>query len=234
MTAVTAVAKRLHRAAMYRVCGAALGYPEPGRLAHVAALAERVVDAADAALRPRVAALAAAARGTDAGAAAAEYVALFDGAARCVPCEGAYGPPRMAGKAAQLADIAGFYRAFGLEAASDHPEVEDHAATELEFMSVLALKEAWALAEGHFEHADITHDAAVAFLADHLGRWAPLFAEALTGATTLAYYRAVAALLGAWLAADTAALGVHTEPLAPPSADAGDAGAFSCPLAPSD
>jgi putative dimethyl sulfoxide reductase chaperone len=228
------IAHGLRRAALYRLCASALAYPVPGRLAEVAGLAERMVSTLDGTLRDAVQRLGAAARAEHDVTVAGEYVRLFDRAPRCAPCEGAYGPPQMAGKAAQLADIAGFYAAFGVSPSEGQADTEDHVAAELEFMSLLALKEAWARAEAHHEHAEISRDAAVAFLSDHLARWAPLFAGALAGATDLAYYRAVAGLLAAWLAADTAALGVQAEPLVRASADADDAGAFSCPMAPSD
>ncbi|MBM4439300.1 MAG: molecular chaperone TorD family protein [Candidatus Rokubacteria bacterium] len=231
MSARTALARQLHRAAMYRLCAIALAYPSPGRFAEVAAAAERIVDAAAPPLRARVRALAAAARAASEAEAAAEYVALFHGAARCIPCEGAYGPVRMAGKSAELADIAGFYAAFGMEPSAGEPEIEDHVATELEFMSALALKEAWALAEAHYEHAEISADATAAFLRDHLARWIPAFAAALDGATTAPYYRAVAALLTAWVAQDVAALGVTVEPLPTAAATPAAAEPFACPMA---
>jgi TorA maturation chaperone TorD len=228
------LASALHRAAMYRLCGAALGYPAPGRLADVARVAEVAVTAARVTLRPLVLALAEAARGADERAVAIEYVALFDGAARCAPYEGAYGPPQMAGKAAQLADIAGFYAAFGLEPSGDQPDVEDHVATELEFMSALAIKEAWALAEDHHEHAETSRDAAAAFLRDHLGRWAPAFATALGATSGLDYYHAAAALVRAWVETDAAGLEVTISPLGPAPADPVEQAPFACPMAPDD
>lgn len=231
MSAPTAIERLLHRGAMYRVCGIALGYPGPGRLAKVAELASQASAFADAQIRTKLSALAEAIPSTEDGAVAAQYVALFDGAAACAPYEGAYGPPQMAGKSAQLADIAGFYLAFGLEPATGQPDVEDHIATEFEFMSVLAVKEAWALAEGHHEHAEITHDAAASFLTDHVGRWATAFARELSRMSALPYYRAVADLVSAWVTAEVAALGLTVSPLAPAPVDCEAGEDFACPMA---
>ncbi|MEZ4503613.1 MAG: molecular chaperone TorD family protein [Dehalococcoidia bacterium] len=84
---------------------------------------------------------------------------------------------------AQLADIAGFYRAFGLDPAGER---HDHLALELEFMFLLALKEAHARERGEAEHVRICRDAQRSFLRDHLARWAPVIGRrtALTGATS--------------------------------------------------
>jgi TorA maturation chaperone TorD len=232
MSAATAVEHALRRAALYRLCGIALGYPGPGRFDAVADLAERAAAAAGDELRAHLLTLATTARASDEATLAGEHVALFDGAARCISCEGAYGPPQMAGKAAQLADIAGFYAAFGLEPGREDPNVEDHVGTELEFMSALAVKEAWALAEGHHERAEISHDAAVAFFTEHLGRWVPAFADALGAQSAAPYYQAVAALVGVWTAVEAAELGVAPSPLTPAPEDPDEQVPFACPMSP--
>ncbi|HEX5950542.1 MAG TPA: molecular chaperone TorD family protein, partial [Actinomycetota bacterium] len=55
-------------------------------------------------------------------------------------------------QAADLADLGGFYRAFGLE---ESGERVDHASVELEFLHVLAYKRAWALEHRQAEHAEV-------------------------------------------------------------------------------
>jgi len=97
---------------------------------------------------------------------------------------------------------------------------------------VLSLKEAWALAEHHHDHAEISHDAAVAFLRDHLARWARSFADALQAATVLAYYRAVAQLVRAWIDADVRRLGVTVTPVDAGLPDAEGSAPFACPMTP--
>jgi TorA maturation chaperone TorD len=179
-------------------------------------------------------ALATAAAGADPGAVAAEYVFLFDRQVTCPPWEGAWGDgPRLADRPTLIADVAGFYRAFGLEPAGAQPDTEDHLVAEAEFMSALAVKEAWALAEGLEEAAAVTRQAQRAFLDDHLGRWAGAFAAALAEATPLAYYTATAALLGAWVEAEIAALGAApTRVVGPAPVDrVAGAEAFTCPMA---
>jgi putative dimethyl sulfoxide reductase chaperone len=161
-------------------------------------------------------------------------VFLFDRGAKVPPYEGAWGEaPQLAGKAALLADVAGFYAAFGLVPGEAQPDVEDHIAAECEFMSALALKEAYALAESDDEGATITLAAQSRFVGDHLGRWSGTFADALKDASPLPYYGALADLLSAWMKAEIERLG------AAPSVVLGRSGydsiqeadAFSCPMA---
>jgi TorA maturation chaperone TorD len=59
----------------------------------------------------------------------------------------------------KLADVTGFYAAFELTPATARPDMEDHIAAELEFMSVLALKEAYAGAEELPGGLTVTRDA---------------------------------------------------------------------------
>lgn len=230
MSAEPLVAGALHRAALYRLLAAAFAYPTPARLEALALGVRGAVAEASAELRDGLARLADAAGNADPGPLAGEHVALFQREVRCPPYEGAYGPPQMAGKAALLADVAGFYRAFGLEPAAGQPEVEDHVSVELEFMSVLALKEAWAIAGALTDELEITRAAQRAFLTDHLARWISAFAGRVTAAAPPGVYPSAAAILQAWIEADCARLGIAPRPL--DGVNEADAGAFSCPLAP--
>ena len=81
-------------------------------------------------------------------------------------------------KARWLADIAGFYRAFGVEPSGERP---DHIASELEFLHLLSLKEALAGRESHTEHLEVTLDAERKFFREHLRGWAPRFIQAVRG-----------------------------------------------------
>ncbi len=229
-----AVHAALRRAGAYRLLGLAFAYPGPDRLEAVAEVAEMLVPAVEAPLGLALGQLAAAARDADAAAVAAEYVFVFDRGAKCPLYEGAWGDaPQLAGKAALLADIAGFYTAFGLQPASVQPDMEDHIAAECEFMSALALKEGYALAEGDDAGVEITQRAQRSFLSDHLGRWAATFCDALKEATPLPYYGVLADLLAAWVRVETAQHGIS------PLAVRGRVGydpvqeedAFTCPMA---
>lgn len=80
----------------------------------------------------------------------------------------------------RLADLAAFYEAFGVEMAGDSGERLDHISVELEFLSVLAAKEAYALEQQlDDEELALCRDAQRQFLREHLGRWTPAFTRRL-------------------------------------------------------
>jgi len=102
----------------------------------------------------------------------------------------------------ELADIAGFYRAFGVgidETAADRP---DHLSLELEFMAVLCQKEAYALTKGRADQVKICRDAQKEFLQDHLGCWVSLFASAVKQHDELDFYGFLAQLLENFIEAE--------------------------------
>jgi TorA maturation chaperone TorD len=230
------VERALARAAVYRLLGAALAYPVPGTLDELGALAGAAAGGpvAGDALAPILRRLASEARDADPAALAQEHVFLFDRQVRCAPHEGAYGDaPAMSGKGALLADIAGFYAAFGLGPAAARPDTEDHIAAELEFMSALAVKEAYALALAHADGLEVTRRAEVTFLTDHLGRWGEAFADAVREATPLPYFGAVAECLAGWIRREVEALGATPARVGRERGrDALQEDALSCPMAP--
>ena len=117
-----------------------------------------------------------------------------------------------------LADLMGFYQAFGvnLRDAEESRERPDHIAVELEFLHFLCWKEAAARLEGDEEHISVCLDAERKFLGDHLGRWADLFARGLEKTAPEGFYPALAALLRAVVAQEVANLEVKPEPVAVP------------------
>jgi TorA maturation chaperone TorD len=116
----------------------------------------------------------------------------------------------------ELADIAGFYRAFGLQTGATVRERPDHLATELEFMYLLTLKEAYADSNAMPEQAEICIDAQCKFLQDHLARWIGPFRRSLErsiderlGEDELqSPYVRLARLAEAFISAEAARLGV--------------------------
>ncbi len=108
-------------------------------------------------------------------------------------------------QAQDLADLGGFYRAFGLE---ETGERVDHVSVELEFLHFLAYKLAWALERGETEHAEVCSLAEEAFLRDHVLRWMPDVAERLAALGEGTPYEVVADLLGVFLRAESDRTGV--------------------------
>jgi TorA maturation chaperone TorD len=98
---------------------------------------------------------------------AGRWVRWFD-LGRVAPYEGSNVPTTVGGITPRLADIAGFYRAFGMAVTGDRP---DHVVAELEFLAVTLLAEAEATEHGDPERADIAARATRSFLRDHIGGW---------------------------------------------------------------
>ncbi len=103
-----------------------------------------------------------------------EYIEIFDTGRASNPLyETEYGRDRAMFKANELADLAGFYKAFGFEMQDDPSarDMIDHVAIELEFYALLVMKQ-HALAEaGNQEGSEIVFDARRKFLDAHLGRY---------------------------------------------------------------
>jgi DMSO reductase family type II enzyme chaperone len=110
----------------------------------------------------------------------------------------------------RLADLAAFYRAFGLEVAEDAGERPDHLCLELEFMCVLAAKEAYAQ-EHQLDAEQLAQcrDAQKKFLREHIGRWTPAFTRRLAAATNDPALGALANFTRAFIEAECARLGVN-------------------------
>lgn len=179
-----AVHNRLRRAMLFRTAAAGFAYPEDGHLQRVrevfAGLSQTGNSDSGEDL-PGAFGLARQAweHAVD-GPASAEYARLFLGQAPCPPHETAYGDGRrFAGRASELADISGFYSAFGLGLSETQPDLPDHVSAELEFYSLLLVKTAYADLRGMEEEREISENAGRLFLESHLGRWAGAFAARL-------------------------------------------------------
>lgn len=80
-------------------------------------------------------------------------------------------------RSSQMADVGGFYRAFGVEPGGERPERPDHVSIELEFIAFLYQKYAIALESGNEDHIAVCRDALQAFVRDHAAWWMPTFAR---------------------------------------------------------
>jgi nitrate reductase assembly molybdenum cofactor insertion protein NarJ len=106
-----------------------------------------------------------------------EAFRLLGQAGRVSVCASDYVDGGYADKGPILADIAGFYGAFGFRPTM--PENPDHFANIFEFLAVLALKEAWALEEGDLEGAEVARDAERKLVEEHVHPYLGRFAERL-------------------------------------------------------
>jgi TorA maturation chaperone TorD len=116
-----------------------------------------------------------------------------------------------------LADVAGFYRAFGLDLSPQFPERQDHIVLELEFMA--HLNRLLYRAETYrdvscADRIDICRQAQRRFLAEHLAWWAPAFATLLARRAEGTFYEAAARFLSALIPLERALSDVATPPTA--------------------
>jgi TorA maturation chaperone TorD len=113
-----------------------------------------------------------------------------------------------------LADISGFYHAFGLTIADGRSERSDHVALELEFMASLLTLERRA-AEADFDQGEVLlrvcREAQILFLKEHLAWWVPAFARLLVHENAGGFYAAVGSFLAALIPAERALLGVDPQ-----------------------
>lgn len=122
-------------------------------------------------------------------------------------------------RAQHMADLCGFFRAFGVSPDPESPERPDHAANHLAFVSLLLAKAASSHDEpagpARDEHQHVCDQALRAFVRDHAAEWIPAFATALhrrcadlAGDTSGLLSEALAALAGtahflrAWVAVE--------------------------------
>lgn len=132
-----------------------------------------------------------------------EFTRLFAGGAACPAHETSYGDARrIAGHGVELADINGFYEAFGFTLSTENPDLPDHLCAELEFYSLLLVKQAYAWHAAVSEHEEVTAQAARTFLEQHLGRWVGAFVEGLVEHQAAPAYLALGTLLSRLIQAE--------------------------------
>ena len=202
---------RVDTAALWRLLSLGFGAPSEETVAEVEVLAEALAELAEPA--PELLDVLVAIHSTTVEQIATDHQALFGGTVRVPPYEGSYelGPIR---QGRQMADIAGFYRAFGAEAHGPAAERPDHVGCELEFLAFLELRHLAAVGEGDDASAALVDEIGTAFLRDHAGRWLPAFFASLWRAATQApLYRALAALGARAVAWELERRGIECAPL---------------------
>ena len=124
-----------------------------------------------------------------------------------------YGLPHEFRQSQEMADIAGFYRAFGFDVGGAIRERPDHLSAELEFMHTLTLKEALSHESGQTDHREICLDAERKFSRDHLARWIGWFKKRLDQAEVDGPYAALASLTVLFVDGEAERLGAQPEPM---------------------
>jgi TorA maturation chaperone TorD len=143
---------------------------------------------------------------------AADHAALFAGKVRVAPTEGSYElDPFRQGR--EMADIAGFYAAFGAESHGPARERPDHVGCELEFLSFLELRRSAASEAGDHDAAALTDEVEASFLADHAGRWLPRFFSDVQDEAATPALRAFARLGARIVANELARRGIEPSPM---------------------
>jgi DMSO reductase family type II enzyme chaperone len=117
-----------------------------------------------------------------------------------------------------MADVAGFYTTFGVRVAAGAHERCDYIGMELEFMNLLATKEAHAAAATQPGRARLCRRAQTKFFNEHLGRWAPAFAKDWEQLTLHPAHRAAAQIMAEFLRAEAAYLGGSDSRVGQPAA----------------
>ncbi len=127
----------------------------------------------------------------------------------CPPYEGQYGDTDVFKQSGELADITGFYYAFGLEVSSEVHERADHLTVEFEFLHYLAYREANALERHGKAKAKICRDARGKFLVAHPLRWVPGFTRRMERIVSSGFYAHLARLTRRFLEEEGERLGLE-------------------------
>lgn len=133
------------------------------------------------------------ARGWTASVLQGEHTFLF---ARNVPCPlnaSAYEPQAGLRTTRSIGDVVSFYGAFGFQVSSAARELADHLCVELEFLGVLAAKEAYAAGLRRPCPAAVCRRARYKFAGEHLLPWLPDLVRRLRDKSRLRFYPALGA-----------------------------------------
>lgn len=125
---------------------------------------------------------------------AVEYTRLFRGPvkAEAYPYESIYIDGEIMGNSAL--DVVRRYQEAEVAVSPDFTDLPDHISAELEFMYYLCVREVDALQRGEPDEAARFRLLGYSFLSDHLGRWAPKFAELVLQGATTPFYLGIATI----------------------------------------
>ncbi|HJR76730.1 MAG TPA: molecular chaperone TorD family protein [Nitrospiraceae bacterium] len=130
----------------------------------------------------------------------------------CPPYETLFGNDHVFAQSHVMGDIAGFYKAFGVELSKDIHERLDHLSVEFEFMHFLTYKESYSRCHDGIEKTDIVVDAQKKFVKNHIGRWVPLFCRMLAKKADSGLFKLIADSMSDWMDFEVAFLGVTPQP----------------------
>ncbi len=194
------------RGAMYGLLARIFVYPEDAHRETMMAHAVHLHDLPDA-LAGQVADLIATMPEGEQAEAAFIRVFTHSSSRDCPPLETSYTAHDVFQQTQQLADLAGFYQAFGVVVAPAMERV-DHISTELEFASFLASKQGYAAEHLSASRVRQCRHAERLFLRDHLGCWAGAFGRRVAAVDPDGWFGRAGRLLDAWITAECAALRV--------------------------
>jgi len=130
----------------------------------------------------------------------------------CPPYETLFGNDHVFAQSHVMGDIAGFYKAFGVELSKDIHERLDHLSVEFEFMHFLGYKESYSRCHDGIEKTDIVVEAQKKFVKNHIGRWVPLFCRMLAKKADSGLFKLIADSMSDWMDFEVAFLGVTPQP----------------------
>jgi DMSO reductase family type II enzyme chaperone len=144
----------------------------------------------------------------------AAFSRLFGHAVKgaCPTYELEYGAGEVFQRVARLADLNGFYSAFGLVLKNDAHERADHVSVEFEFMSVMAAKEAYAEQRDEREGLETVRTAAGRFLEEHLGGWLPSLARRVSDTDPGGFYGTLGEFAARFIQSECESYGVSAGP----------------------
>lgn len=145
-----------------------------------------------------------------------EYLYLFGNATvamDCPPYEMYFSGSHVYQQTQDLADISGFYKAFGLEVSKEDDTTNrwDHIAVELEFLHFLTYKLAYAIENHGEKELESCAAGKKKFLNAHIGKWIQAFSKAVNKKASVEFYKHVTKLANVFVHLEMKNLGVNAE-----------------------